>query len=130
MENPFHPPQEVEGETRLATGAKQKPMTYVVASTMWAMMAVTLAVSVPPLRSTFADMEIELPLLTRALLHPMATIFFFVVAAAVIASGVVATSSSQRQKTGRIAFVLGTIAVAICFFGLAVPMLQLIQQLP
>ena len=70
MENPFHPPQEVEGEPRLATGAnKHKPLAYVVASTVWAMMAVTLAVSAPPLRSTFADMEIELPLLTRALLR-------------------------------------------------------------
>ena len=129
MENPFRPPQEVDGGPTLATGARQKPLTYVVASTMWAMMAVTLAVSVPPLRSAFADMEIELPLLTRILLHPMATIFFFVVAAAVIASGVVANTASQRQKTGKIAFVLGIIAVAICFFGLAVPMLQLIQQL-
>jgi type II secretory pathway component PulF len=129
MENPFLPPQEIAREPTLAPKTTYKPLTYVIASTMWAMMAVTLAVAVPILRSTFADVEIQLPLLTRILLHPMATVFFFVVAAAVIASGVVANTTAQRQKTGRIAFVLGIVAAAICSLGLALPILQLIVGL-
>ncbi len=129
MENPFLPPQELAREPTLTARTKQKAVLYVVASIMWAMMAVTLAVTVPIFWSMFADLEVQLPLLTRVLLHPMATVFFFVVAAAVIASGVVANTTAQRQKTGRIAFVLGIIAFAVCFIGLALPMLQLIEQL-
>lgn len=129
MENPFHPPQEISREPSLAPTTKHKPASYIIASMMWGMMAVALAAAVPSLRSLFADLEIQLPLLTRVLLHPMATVFFFVVAATVIASGVFTNTTSQRQKTGRIAFVLGMIAAAVCFFGLALPMIQLFRQL-
>ena len=129
MDNPFHPPQEIATESSLTPRRKQRGISYVIASILWATMAVKLAVLGPVLRTVFADFDVQLPLLTRVLLHPMATVFFFVIAVAVIASGVVANTAAERQKPGQIALVMGVIAVAICFVGLALPMLEMVGRL-
>jgi len=127
--NPFAPPSAPAQRLGKAAGGdspvhQKVPPSMVWAACLWGVLALKLFTVAWLLRSLFEDQSGELPILTVWLLHPMATLLLFFVTAVVLVSMLVVETPPARDKTGRIALVLGAVATVICLIGLWWPVVS------
>ena len=81
------------------------------------------------IRPICVDLDVSLPLLTRLLLHPMASVLCVATSIVVILGGLVIDRPAQRIRLGRIALVLGVIAILGGLLGLLFPLVVLLGSL-
>lgn len=125
--DPYRPP-ETDPPTE-NDAAKDGRVSVYAASIMWMGLALFSAINVIYIRALFLDFDLETPVLTRWLLHPMSIVMCVVVALAVLVTGVSTEDPAQRKRTGRIAFVLAWLTFGVIMFGIASPLISLINAL-
>ncbi len=125
--DPYRPP-ETDPPTE-TDAAKDGRASVYAASIMWMGLALFSAVNVIYIRWMFEEFGVPVPVLTRWLLHPMSIVMCVVVALAVLVTGVSTEDPAQRKRTGRIAFVLAWMTFGVTIFGIASPLISLINAL-
>ena len=111
---PYRPP--ADSNPKRGKNSLWEPLT--AAYFLWSLLAVLVVASGYFLRPVFEEFELELPLLTRMLVHPMASVFFGATALMVILSGLAMDSPAKRNRLGRIAISLALIVFLACLFSL------------
>ena len=121
--NPFRPPRQV-GQAQ-----GRSSFMYVFACLVWCGLAIKVTIFRPVVRSFFEEFEIALPVLTTWLLHPIQTWLFLASAIAVLSAGVIVRTGETRYRVGRISLMIAVVVLLLIIFGIALPLLWLIEAL-
>ncbi len=124
---PYRPPAIVDGDSSRRGNSPFLPLP--LASILWAALSIKVVAASYLLVPVFEEFGLELPTLTRALLHPMAPLVCLVITCIVILGCFAIESPGTRKRFGRIALALGLVAFAVSLLGFALPLLSLIHGL-
>ncbi|WP_182864788.1 hypothetical protein [Stieleria mannarensis] len=126
--NPFRPPGGSEaGATE--TRPQRTSIVYLLACLLWCGMAIKMMVLRPILLSLFEEFELEMPRLTRVLLHPVVSVLFVMVAAGMVLGWLTVASVESRRQIGWRALVLALVVILIMAIGFGLPMFKLMRAL-
>ena len=122
---PYRPPAELRRVKR-----SSRPWQALIwASLLWFALSGKVLMARMFLFPILVEFEVELPMLTRACLHPMATVFVLSTTAMIVGSAILLEDAGKRIRLGRIATVIGMIAIAGFAVGLLMPLLSLMTSL-
>lgn len=125
VEDPYRVPTTIADPAKVA---RPKDILF-VAEAVWAAAALLLLLVFLYLRPFFAEFEVELPVLTRWLIHPLAMAVCFVVGIAVLVFEIASRDPAKRRPAGVIALVLGLLAITAILIGAISPLISLIAAL-
>ncbi|QDV40925.1 hypothetical protein Enr13x_07630 [Stieleria neptunia] len=121
--NPFQPPSAMD------TGRQRRSMVYLFACLLWCGLAIKIMVLRPIMRSIFEDFEVELPGLTRWLLHPGFSALVLFIAVGLVSARLFLAASETRRRIGGYAVVLALVLLGLVVIGFGLPLLSLMQAL-
>lgn len=123
--DPYRPANELD-----AAGTKRPSnAAWILASLLWLSLSLKCLVAARITKSIIEDFELEIPLLTQALLHPSTAVFLFGVTLGVFFGGLVLPDRFKRRTFARIALVLWLFAFAASFIGFVLPLVTLSRDL-
>ncbi|WP_147871152.1 hypothetical protein [Stieleria maiorica] len=100
-----------------------------MACLLWCGLAIKMIVLRPILFSLFADFELELPWVTRLLLHPAVSILFVMIAVGLVLRRLTVASIESRRRIGWRALVLALVVILVMAIGFGLPLFSLMRAL-
>ncbi|QEG02183.1 hypothetical protein Mal15_62680 [Stieleria maiorica] len=131
--NPFRPPGGPEAGRSDPGATEARPergsIIYLLACLLWCGLAIKMIVLRPILFSLFADFELELPWVTRLLLHPAVSILFVMIAVGLVLRRLTVASIESRRRIGWRALVLALVVILVMAIGFGLPLFSLMRAL-
>ncbi len=124
--DPFRPPA-TSSDAELPS--RRSADSLVAAATLWFGLAAALLVVYLLVRPVFVNLDVDVPVLTRLLLHPMAPAMCFTIAVVVLLHTVMTENQDQRLVLGRIALALGLVTLLLLLIGIIGPLWSLYSAL-
>lgn len=121
--NPFHPPTATEARPQ------RRSMVYLFACLLWCGLAIKIMVLRPAMRSIFEDFEVQLPVLTRWLLHPGFSALLLFIAIGLVCVPLFLGASETRRRIGWYAIVLALVVFVLLVIGFGLPLFSLMRAL-
>ena len=121
--NPFRPPSGIDA------GGRRRSFVYLLACLLWCGLAIKIIVLRPVLRAIFDDFAIQLPGLTRWLLHPGFSALVILIAVGLVSARLFLGASETRRRIGWYAIVLALLVLVVLLVGLGLPLVSLLREL-